>query len=112
MELQMMFVSLWLLAFVQSQNVSHLYGYLNPADTYHGYGEGAIGGLMPTCLLILCGAVIRILQIYRQKNSAQQQRGSDVNDQVSNTATVKRSIADDSTGNEATPAANCNQGSQ
>ena len=106
MEFHIMFVSLFFLNFVRSQNVSHLYNYFNPPDTYHGYGAGAIGGLMPTCLLILCGAVIRILQIYRQKNSTQHLRRSEVNDQASNAATIRRPIADDFTCNEATPASN------
>ena len=102
-----MFASLSLLNFVKSQNISHLYSYLNPPNTYHRYGEGAIGGLMPTCLLILCGAVLRILQIYRQKNNVRQRHRSEVNDQVANAATSGRHTVDYSSDNKATPAANC-----
>jgi hypothetical protein len=62
---------------VNGQNVSNLYHYLAaPTHPYQGYGEGAIGGLIPTCLIILCGAIIRILQIYRQRSNERAQRGT------------------------------------
>ena len=68
MYLHYIVASLSLFLIARTQNVSHVYGYFSQPNPIQGYGEGAIGGLMPTCLIILCGAIIRILQIYRQRN--------------------------------------------
>ena len=69
MYLHYIVASLSLFLIARTQNVSHVYGYFSQPNPVQGYGEGAIGGLMPTCLLILCGAIIRILQIYRQQRN-------------------------------------------
>ena len=69
MYLHYIVASLSLFLIARTQNVSHVYGYFSQPNPVQGYGEGAIGGLMPTCLIILCGAIIRVLQIYRQQRN-------------------------------------------
>ena len=74
MYLHYIFASLSLFLIVRTQNVSHVYDYFSHPNSFQGYGEGAIGGLIPTCLIILCGAIIRILQLYRQRNPGSGER--------------------------------------
>ena len=64
---------LWLLnliAFVSAQNMSETpvlpnEENINPNDRM--YTEGAIGGMIPTALIILLAAIIRIIQLYKQR---------------------------------------------
>ena len=62
---------LWLLnliVFVSAQNMSEIP--ILPDETNLkdiSFTEGAIGGMIPTALIILLAAIVRIIQLYKQR---------------------------------------------
>ena len=64
---------LWLLnliVFVSAKNISETpvlpnEGNINLNDI--SFTEGAIGGMIPTALIILLAAIVRIIQLYKQR---------------------------------------------
>lgn len=62
-------------ALTGAQNSSSLlyYQQQQPSDSLY-LGEGALGGMIPTSIIVVLAAILRILQMYRQKQRIPQEQ--------------------------------------